>query len=74
MHMVGANTYMAGCMRMPGPKFITGLTIVQMRRWCCGRLDSDIDAGIAVGVVLVDAVPLLPIDIKLVAIGLIVKI
>ena len=65
-------------MRVPGPTFITGLTIVQMRRWC-GWLDSEIDAGFAVGVeVLVDAVPLLvreaPIDIKLVAIGLIVKI
>ena len=60
-----------------GPKFIAGLTIVQRRRWCRGRLDSDIDAGFAVGVDI-DTMPRLAMvretPIKLVAIGLIVKI
>ena len=59
------------------PKFIAGLTIVQRRRRCRGRLDSDIDAGFAVGVE-VDAVPLRILVrealIKLVDIGHIVKI
>ena len=59
------------------PKFIAGLTIVQRRRRCRGRLDSDIDAGFAVGVD-VETVPLLAMvretPIKLAAIGLIVKI
>jgi hypothetical protein len=60
-----------------GPKFIAGLTIVQRRQWCSGRLDSDIDAGFAIGVD-VDTMPPLAMvretPIKLVAIGLIVKI
>ena len=59
------------------PKFIAGLTIVQRHRRCRGRLDSDIDAGFAVGVE-VDAVPLRILVrealIKLVDIGHIVKI
>ena len=49
---------------------------MQRRRWCRGRLDSDIDAGFAVGVVDRDTVPLLVREapVKLVAIGLTVRV
>ena len=62
------GTRLRGCMW--GPKFIAGLTIVQRRWWCRGRIDSD--AGFDVGVD-VDASPLLVREapIKPVEIGLI---
>ena len=58
---------------MWGPKFIAGLTIVQRRRWCRGRLDSDIDrdTGFVVGVevdaspLLVREAPIKPVDVEI---------